>query len=104
ALREKSDPILDVASGPYADNAVKTEGLFDLNATDAGVGINAARNSSMQHVRKVNITNVDATSGEKATRLLRLNTAANKRRGSIRHGGVYSLARPQHRFQHSMLE
>ena len=80
ALRKKSDSILDVISGPNAGNTVQAERLLDINAENARVRMNAARQGSMQHIRKTNIADVDAASGEKAARLVWFNAAADESR------------------------
>src|SRR6266478_1205053 len=85
ALREKSDSILDVSAGPNSCNTIESEGLLDINAADKCVGMSAAHNRGMQHVRKANIAHVDAASGKKATRLIRLNATPNESRCGFRH-------------------
>ena len=52
---------------------------LDVNTADTRVRMNTAHKRSMKHVGKTNITDVDAASGEKATGLVRLNTAADER-------------------------
>jgi hypothetical protein len=51
----------------------------------------------MKHIGKTNITDVDASTGEKAARLVRLNAAADEQSRRISHEATYSLAGPQHR-------